>query len=549
MVTQAFALALIFPHAMIRAQNVLVAPGSASAATYKVSGTIVSALDGAPLGLARVSLADAKNRDQSVWVITSENGHFEFSSIPAGKFSLEGAKKGFLSATYQQHEQFSTAIVTGAGLNTENLTLRLTPLSMLSGKIVDESGDPVRTARVMVYVESHNAGVNRIRPACYDVTDDQGYYECPALAPGNYYVSVTTKPWYAVHPSSTYIDGVGSTPPGVARSLDVAYPTTFYNGATDSDGATLIPIHGNERVTADVHLSPVPALHLFVRDPTEDRSGFRMPIIQKRIFDSQEFVQAEETNTMAPGVYEIMGVPPGKYMVGSRTGTTGRLAQSSEMNLSKDGQEVASPSNDPSGEVKVLVKMARGEPIPQELRLVLRNAGGQSAAFKPIGSNGDVIFEDVAPGKYSILVNSPTPHTIARITSQGIETAGHDIDVTAGSSMDLSVFVVAGIVGVEGFAKRAGQPMSGVMIALVPRDPQSHPERFRRDQSNMDGSFALPAVLPGSYTIIAVEDAWGFPWMQPGALDRYVQHGQNITIGELMKGSVLLPDPLEVQPR
>jgi hypothetical protein len=218
------------------------------------------------------------------------------------------------------------------------------------------------------------------------------------------------------------------------------------------------------------------------------------------------------------------------------------------MNLSKDGQEVASPSNDPS-EVKVLVKMARGEPIPQEFRLVLRNAGGQSVAFKPIGSNGDVMFEDVAPGKYSILANSPTPHTIARITSQGVETAGHDVDVAAGSSMDLSVFVVAGIVRVEGFAKRAGQPMSGVMIALVPCDPQSHPERFRRDQSDMDGSFALPAVLPGSYTIIAVEDAWGFPWMQPGALDRYVQHGQNITIGELMKGSVLLPDPLEVQPR
>jgi hypothetical protein len=175
---QAFALALIFPHPMIRAQNVLVAPGSTSAATYKISGTIVSALDGTPLGLARVSLADAKNRDQSVWMITSENGHFEFSSIPAGKFSLEGGKKGFLSATYQQHEQFSTAIVTGAGLNTENLILRLSPLSMLSGKIVDESGDPVRTARVVVYVESHNAGVNRIRPACYDETDDQGYYEC-----------------------------------------------------------------------------------------------------------------------------------------------------------------------------------------------------------------------------------------------------------------------------------------------------------------------------------------------------------------------------------
>jgi len=70
-----------------------------------------------------------------------------------------------------------------------------------------------------------------------------------------------------------------------------------------------------------------------------------------------------------------------------------------------------------------------------------------------------------------------------------------------------------------------------------------------RDQSDFDGSFVLRGVIPGSYTIVAVEDAWGFQWMQPGVLARYVQHGQNLTIGELMKGSVRLPDPVEVQPR
>jgi len=32
-------------------------------------------------------------------------------------------------------------------------------------------------------------------------------------------------------------------------------------------------------------------------------------------------------------------------------------------------------------------------------------------------------------------------------------------------------------------------------------------------------------------------------------LARYVQRGQDLTIGELMKGSVHLPDPVEVQPR
>jgi hypothetical protein len=65
----------------------------------------------------------------------------------------------------------------------------------------------------------------------------------------------------------------------------------------------------------------------------------------------------------------------------------------------------------------------------------------------------------------------------------------------------------------------------------------------------MDGSFTFRGVLPGSYTLIAVENAWDFPWMQPGTLEKYVQHGQNITVGELMNGAVELPDPVEVQPR
>jgi hypothetical protein len=130
-----------------------------------------------------------------------------------------------------------------------------------------------------------------------------------------------------------------------------------------------------------------------------------------------------------------------------------------------------------------------------------------------------------------------------------VETAGRDVTIAAGASLELSVSIVAGVVGVEGFAKRAGKPMSGVMVALVPKDPETHPERFRRDQSDMDGGFAFRNILPGSYTIISVEDAWQFPWMEAGALPRYLQHGQNVTIGELMSGTVVLPDPVEVQPR
>jgi hypothetical protein len=541
----------LFSSVVVRAQN---ASGNQSATpemAYRISGTIVSAVDGRPLGKTRVSLVEATNRVQAVWMVTAENGHFEFNSVPAGRFALEGAKRGFLTAGYQQHEQFSTAIVTGAGFNTENLILRLMPLGLLAGRVIDEAGDAVRNARVSLYVESHRSGFNRIVRAGNDSTDDQGSYEFAELAPGNYYVSAAAKPWYAVHPSSTYVDGVGSQPPTVARSLDVAYPTTFYNGAVDSASATAIPVKGGDHVQVDIHLSPVPALHLFVRTPTESERIFNMPMIRKPVFDMPEFVQAEGAGAVAPGVMELVGIPAGKYSVTSRMSASRRLAQGVEMNLTKDGQELEVPPNEPSGTVKVSVKMARGEPIPQGLSLSLRKSPTQFAGSEAIGPGGEVTFGDVPPGKYEVLVGSlpPPPYTITRITSQGVETAGRDVTVAAGASLELSASIVAGVVGVEGFAKRAGKPMSGVMVALVPKDPETHPERFRRDQSDMEGGFAFRNILPGSYTIISVEDAWEFPWMEAGALPRYLQHGQNVTIGELMNGTVLLPDPVEVQPR
>jgi hypothetical protein len=111
------------------------------------------------------------------------------------------------------------------------------------------------------------------------------------------------------------------------------------------------------------------------------------------------------------------------------------------------------------------------------------------------------------------------------------------------------VFLAGGVVTVEGLAKRGEKPMAGVMVILVPKDPESHQEMVRRDQSDLDGSFALLGVIPGTYTIVAVENAWNSEWLQPSVLSRYVQHGQNVTIGELMQGSVHLPDPVEVQPR
>jgi len=515
---------------------------------FKIAGTVVNSVTGAPLGKARITLMDAANRANFLSVITADNGHFEFYSLNRGKYSLEGAKRGFISAGYEQHEEFSTAIVTGGDFNTENLVLRLTPLALLGGKVLDESGEPVRKANVRLFIDNQQGGRRRTVPVGADTTDDQGYYEFSGLAPANYFIAVSAKPWYAIPSFSSRRNRYLSSP-NLSSSLDVAYPTTYNNGTTDSQSATPISIQAGDHVQVDMHLSPVPVLHLIFRIPQAEQQGVSMPAFETRVFDSREYVQVEGMQSSSPGVYEMAGIPAGKYTVRFMDPKSGQAQQSTEMNLTSDGQELDLSQAQPSASVKLSFKMPRQETPTQQVNIALLDSRRQVAGFQAINATGEVEFENIPAGKYSILVFSRNNrYSVARIVSGGVETLGHDLTFAPGSSLSMTVFLAVGLVNVEGFAFRGHKPCSGVMVALVPKDPQAHLEMFRRDQSDSDGSFTLPAVIPGTYTLIAVEDAWGFQWQQPDVLNRYLQHGQTLTIGELMTNIVHLPEPVEVQP-
>jgi len=228
---------------------------------YRIAGTVLNAKTGNPLSRCRVTITDLKKQDvQSV--ITGDDGRFEFH-VPAGRYSLEGEKRGFIGALYNQHEQLSTAIVAGADLDTENLALRLAPNAVLTGKVLDEFGEAVRNAQITVYREDRSQGVGRINRLRATTTDDQGRYEVTSLDAGTYFVSARTFPWYAVHPNSN-ASGAASQPSQIDSSLDVAYPVTFYGDATEAEDAAPIPLRGGDRLEVDIHLNPVPALHIIL---------------------------------------------------------------------------------------------------------------------------------------------------------------------------------------------------------------------------------------------------------------------------------------------
>jgi hypothetical protein len=164
-----------------------------------------------------------------------------------------------------------------------------------------------------------------------------------------------------------------------------------------------------------------------------------------------------------------------------------------------------------------------------------------------VDDKGEANFTDVIPGKYDILAGSQNETlSVARIAWEGGSTPGRTITVPAGAELSLSLSLSGGSVTVDGFAKRDGKGFAGAMVVLVPKDPEENVDRFRRDQTDLDGSFTLFNVAPGSYTVIAIEDGWDLDWAKPAVLAHYGRGGQPLVIGPLSKTTVHLADPVAV---
>lgn len=534
-------------------------PPAIPADAYTVAGTVVSKIDGHPLARARVTLSNTTDSRKFESLVTAEDGRFAFHSVPRGKYSLTGAKRRFTTAAYDQHEQFSTAIVTGAGIDTDALVLRLAPAAVISGRILDESGEPLRHASVTLYFQDHSSGVDQIHQSRGAQTDDQGEYEIPSLTPGTYFLSANAKPWYAIHPQS---DAPGSrslerTQPDASenfdRSLDVAYPVTYYSDVTEADSATPIPIRGGEHLQLDIHLNPVPSLHLLFRVPVPADHSYTIPQLEQPSFDGSTFVQADSTRVISPGLVEISGLPAGRYNILIREpGHPGVSTRMNGVDLTKDHEVINTASAEATSSVKMSARVAGATTLPEQLSIGLRSSARSVAGWRLVDAKGELELPQMAAGRYEVVVwGPPQPYSVQHMSAEGATVSGHTLIVPPAASASVSLTLVAGSSNIEGTAQSAGKPFAGAMVVLVPKDaakdPEANRDLYRRDQSDLDGTFRLQNVVPGSYTLLAIEGGWDLDWSQPTAIAPYLSHGRTIEVGSQVGRTMKIAEAVEVQ--
>jgi hypothetical protein len=532
-------------------------------ADFRVAGIVVNANTGAPLDRVDVTLGVAGSDREDAATTTGEDGSFVFDGLKQGKYSVVASRRGFGTAAYQMHEGgFFTGIVTGPNLDTSHLHFQLTPAAILNGSVSDDAGDPVPSAMVTLFRQLGSSGPNNVVRMRTDTTDDAGAFEFTRLEPGTYFVSVSARPWYAFHPQprQRFVNGKEEEEELPRSPLDVAYPITFYADATDSNAATPIALKAGDHPQMSLTMHAVQAVQLQIKmpqpegDPREAQwRGFVFPTISQSVFGIMEnAIQTQgggRTGTDGQMVFEISGLAPGEYTLEFH-GQNGQSQGSKQVDLKGDlmfnGLSAAATAGT---EVHGTLAMAFGARAPDDLNVTLAPVNGQRRGNgQKIAENGTFTFKDVEPGFYElIVVGGGRQLPVLQIRTAGREIEGGRIQIGS-DPITLAATAAEGSATVNGFAKRNGQGKGGAMVALVPRHPGANRYLFRRDQSDSDGSFSLYRIVPGRYTLIAIEDGWELEWVREVVLQKYLAQGMQLDIREDTT-KIDLSEPIEVQVR
>jgi hypothetical protein len=531
---------------------------SGSGGQFRISGTVVNAINDQPLGGAYVTITAVQGAAART-VMTAADGAFRFDGVRAGKYALSAERRGFASQQFQQHENFSTAIAAGPALDSGNIVFRVVPDAAFSGRIADEQGDAVGNARVMLIREQVAEG-RAIKAIVANVaTDDQGRYHFAHLKPGAYYLAVSARPWYTQGVfmgrmgfggiggggggGTGFVQGIGGAPNNPA--LDVAYPLTLYPDVTDPASASAITLHAGDRASADIMLRAVPALHVRINHATSegDRQQFTYATLAQMIFDGIEVPVQTSTSGMGGNANLVSGIPPGHYLLrvtpnGRRfqqmpqppSEESGQPARVREVDLVAD-TELDAGEMTPTATVSGTVKLANGQAPAKPPTIVLRRGAMRRAFDARANASGEFTFpQGFAAGTYEVMMSSGDDLFIRSVTATGAKIAGRMLRIGGSDAVKLSLAVSSGAGKIEGTALRDGKPQSGAMILLVPQDPENNLPLFRRDQSDSDGSFTLSLVLPGRYTLLALENGWDLQWGDAAVLKPFLANGDPIVV-------------------
>src|SRR5574339_384396 len=217
-------------------------PRQPKTGTARLRGRVLSIDNGGPVRRAQVRIMSADIGSKSA--MTDAEGRYEFRDLPAGRFTLSATKAGYVTVQYGQTRPFESGkpIDLSEGQLMDKADFSLPRGSAISGRLVDEFGDPVADALVSAMRSAWVGGRRRLQPTGRtSQTNDLGQFRIYGLSPGEYYVS------------ATFTGAGGGGPTGSNPNSGYA-PTYFPGTANGSDAQKITLTIGQEAQNTDFAL-------------------------------------------------------------------------------------------------------------------------------------------------------------------------------------------------------------------------------------------------------------------------------------------------------
>jgi len=498
---------------------------------FDVSGRAVNALTGEALRNASIQLFPTTDRGKPLRFETGTDGSFIFHGLEPGKYSLVGQAKNFPQQSFEQHENFNTAIVVGPDKTSTGIIFRMRPEGSISGRILDEHNEPVREAQILLFQRSTDTGKRLIEQRSQTMSDDQGEYRFGHLAPGMYYIAISAQPWYRRYLQPVMRNRDSSAPAAeIDPALDAAYPITYYPGTSDADSAGALMVHPGDRLTANFDLTPVPSLHVALLNTRSEMERTIQPNLRARVF-GDSWVSVQPTMNWRQNAMEISGIAPGDYslnLIRNGTDFSGRRMSAQDVTLRGD-TEIDAAGVSALEQVHGLIKYDGARP-PQNAFIQLRDANARGGTGARPDEHGEFKLQPPHAGRYVIALGNAPGYAIRTISATGARISGRTLDLTGAEPVELTIEASEGVAQVEGTVMNGDKPVSGTMVVLAPEQMADNASLFRRDQSDSDGTFTLRDVVPGRYTAIALQNGWELEWASPEVLRPYLGKGTPVVV-------------------
>lgn len=489
---------------------------------FKLSGSVVNAVTGEPIRRALVQMEGEFERS----TLSDSNGHFEFTGLAASQSNVTARKPGFFAEEELELGSVqATAILIGP--ETPSVTVKLTPESVISGRVEAPDGEPIEDIPIRV-ISSHIVdGRKRWEPRANGMTNEDGEFRVANLPPGVYYVEAGPGASFRVRR---------------ARRLQVGeegYTTAFYPGASDPSAASPIILAPGQQQEVQFALKPQPVYKV---------SGFVRGYLPNMGVDLQVVDKIGEQLTV-PTQFDAQSgrfdtkVPAGDYTLRIRA-QDAKQSAAADLPVSVTGdltglQAVLGPA------IAIPVVIRKESAAPDTGNSTASRLRGEAVAVHLSSSDSPfssldfwsapdpqkdhaLSLHNVEPGKYSVEVIASGDWYVQSATCGSVDLLRDELVVPAGSQLPPIEIILrndgatlAGSVQVDGAAEK------GVAL-LVPE--HASPAQAKVANAGQGGEFRFERLAPGDYRLLAFDRVNNLEYRDPEVLNAYLSRGVHVSL-------------------